>query len=76
MRIITNLPLGSNFFFHDADFILREIVEIVSEVVDPAIRGVDLALEVRLFVVRPGSGQSPVEGEHLFDQGKRKLITD
>ena len=60
----------------DPDLFLCQIIEVVDEAVDPAVGGVDLAIEVRLFMVRPGGGQLPVEGKHLFDQGKRKLIID
>ena len=40
-------------FLDDPDFIFCEVVEVVNEVVDPAVGGVDLAFEVGLFVVRP-----------------------
>jgi hypothetical protein len=63
MRIMKNLPLGINFIFHETDFVLREVIEVVNEVVDPAVGGVDLAPEVGLFVFRPGDGQPPVQSE-------------
>ena len=50
----------------DPDLLLRETVEVVDQAVDPAVGGIDLALEVCLFVVRPGGNQPPVEGEHLL----------
>jgi hypothetical protein len=65
-----------SILLHDPDFFFREIVEIVNEAVDMPVGGVDLAFEVRLFVFRPRGGQPAVEGEHLFDQGKRKLMPD
>jgi len=70
------IEIALSIFLYDPDLLLRQAVEVVNQAVDPAVGGVDLALEVRLFVVRPGGGELPVEGEHLFDQGERKLITD
>ena len=61
-----NLPLGGNFFFHETDFRLRQVVEVGDEAVDPAVGGIDLTLQVRPFVVRPGGGEPPVKGEHLL----------
>jgi len=58
----------------DPDFLLREIVEVVDEAVDPAILGIDLALKVGLFVVRPRSGQLPAESEHLLDQFAHPIV--
>jgi len=40
-------------FLGDPDFFVREVVEVVNEAVDPAVGGVNLALEVGLLVVRP-----------------------
>ena len=40
-----------------------QVVEAVGEAVDPAVGSIDLALEVRLFVVRPGSRRPPVQWE-------------
>jgi hypothetical protein len=42
--------------------------------VDPAVGGCDLALEVCPFVVCPGRGELPVEDEHLFDQGDHSVV--
>jgi len=64
----------SSIFLDDPDFLFREIVEIVNETVDPAVGGVDLALEVGLFVFRPGGGELPVESKHLFDQGDHPVV--
>ena len=50
------------------------ICSFTESIFSPAVGGVDLALEVRLFVVRPGGGQLPVEGEHLFDQGDHPVV--
>jgi hypothetical protein len=61
-------------FLHDPDFLLREIVEFVDQPIDPAVGGIDLALEVRLLMVRPGDGELPVEGEHLLDQGDHPVV--
>lgn len=40
-------------FLSDPDLFVREVVEVVNEVVDPTVGGVDLALKVGLLVVRP-----------------------
>ncbi|MHB9096855.1 MAG: hypothetical protein ACYC5X_03435 [Syntrophales bacterium] len=53
-------------FFPETDFRLRKVIEVIDEAVDPAIGGLDLALEVRLFMVRPGCGELSVKGEHLL----------
>ena len=63
-----------SIFLHDHDLLLREIVEVVDQAVDPAVCGVDLALEVGLFMVRPGGGQPPVQSEHLFDKGNHPVV--
>ena len=70
------IEIALSIFLYDPDLLLRQAVEVVNQAVDPAVGGGDLALEVGLFVFRPGGGELPVEGNHLFDQGKRKLITD
>jgi len=63
MRIMKNLPLGSNFFFHETDFLLRQVVEVIDQPIDLPVGGVDLAPEVGLFVFRPGGGEPPVQSE-------------
>ena len=63
-----------SIFLRDLDLLLSKTVEVVDEAVDPAVGSVDLALEGRLFVVRPGGGQPPVEGEYLFDQGDHPIV--
>ena len=65
-----------SILLYDPDFLLRETVEVINQAVDPEVGSVDLAPEVGLFVFRPGGCKLPVEGKHLLDQGKRKLITD
>jgi len=56
------LSIFLNIFLNDPDFLLRKVVEVIDQLIDLPVGGVDLALEVRLFVVRPGGGQPPVEG--------------
>jgi len=51
-----------SIFLDDHDLLLRQIVEVVDQAVDPAVRGVDLALEVGLLMVRPGGGSTAGEG--------------
>ena len=46
-----------SIFLDDPDFLFSEIVEVVDQAVDPAVGGVDLALEVCPFMVRPGGVQ-------------------
>lgn len=38
-------------------------IEVVDHPVDPAVGGVDLALEVRLLVFRSGGGRPPLRSE-------------
>ncbi len=68
------IEIALSIFLYDPDLLLRETVEVIDQAVDPAVGGVDLALEVGLFVVRPGGGELPMEGEHLFDQGDHPVV--
>jgi hypothetical protein len=56
-----------SIFFHDPDLVLRKVVEVIDQAVDPAVGGIDLTFEVRPFMVRPGGGQLPMEGKYLFE---------
>jgi len=58
----------------DPDLLLRKTIEVVDEAVDPAVGGVDLALEVFLLVGGTGGGELPVESKHLFDQGDHPVV--
>ena len=63
-----------SILLHDQDFILREVVEVVNEAVNPAVRGLDLPLEAGLLVLRPRGSQLLVEGKHLLDQSNHPVV--
>ena len=59
---------------HGLDLFFRQVVEVVDQAVDPAVRGVNLTFEVGLFVFRPGSGELPVEGATILKESDTSAV--